>query len=115
MKKNRLVSLLLCAMMLLQTVAVYVQADETQPTETATATETTEATVNLDNIHVPAGEDASVVNGCRTLDGKMPLWGTSQLMPTSGAIMFYEVNSDTVVYSWMPDEAMEPASLSKRN
>lgn len=113
MKKNRLVSLLLCGIMLLQTIAVYVQADESQPAETTTATKTTEATVNLDDIHVPAGEDASVINGCRTLDGKMPLWGTSQLMPTSGAIMFYEVNSDTVVYSWMPDEPMEPASLAK--
>ena len=55
MKKNRLVSLLLCGIMLLQTIAVYVQADESQPTETTTATETTEATVNLDDIHVPAG------------------------------------------------------------
>ena len=113
MRKNRLACLLLCGLLLLQPAAVYAQADEIQPTETTVASESTEPAVNLDNIRVPAGEDASVVNGCRTLDGKMPLWGTSQLMPTSGAIMFYEVNSDTVVYSWMPDEPMEPASLAK--
>ena len=113
MKKIRLACLLLCSMLLLHSVAMTVQADESQPIETTMATEAEEPTVNLDDIHVPAGQDASVVNGCRTLDGKMPLWGTAQLMPTSGAIMFYEVNSDTVVYSWMPDESMEPASLVK--
>lgn len=113
MKKNRILCLLLCGFLLLQSTSVLVQADETQASETTGVTETTEPPVNLDDIHVPVGQDASVVNGCRTLDGKMPLWGTAQLMPTSGAIMFYEVNSDTVVYSWMPDEPMEPASLVK--
>lgn len=112
MKKNRVLSLLLCCVLLLQLGTVYVFADETQPSTEAT-TQATEETFSLEDIHVPAGEDASVVSGCRTLDGKMPLWGTSQLMPTSGAIMFYEVNSDTVVYSWNPDELMEPASLVK--
>ena len=97
MKKFRFACLLLCGLLLLQSMAVTVWADETQATETTDATESTEPTVNLDDIHVPAGQDASVVNGCRTLDGKMPLWGTAQLMPTSGAIMFYEVNSDTEI------------------
>lgn len=112
MKKIKVLSLFLCLVLLLQLSAVYVCADETQPS-TEETTEATEETYSLEDIHVPAGEDASVVSGCRTLDGKMPLWGTSQLMPTSGAIMFYEVNSDTVVYSWNPDEPMEPASLVK--
>lgn len=112
MKKNRVGSLLLCCILLLQLGTVHAYADETQ-SPTDTTTQATEETYTLDDIHVPAGEDASLVSGCRTLEGKMPLWGTSQLMPTSGAIMFYEVNSDTVVYSWNPDEPMEPASLVK--
>ena len=113
MKKNRLLCLLLCFLLLAQMTAVPVQADETETTQATTVPEVTEPSINLDDIHVPAGQDASIVNGCRTLDGMMPLWGTAQLMPTSGAIMFYEVNSDTVVYSWCPDERMEPASLVK--
>ena len=109
MKKNRIFSFLLCFILLLQPVVMPVYADETEPTTIPT----TEETYSLEDIHVPAGEDASVVGGCRTLDGKMPLWGNAQMFPTSGAIMFYEVNSDTVVYSWNPDDLMEPASLVK--
>jgi len=113
MKKTRILCLLLCGLLLIQSTAFLACADETEPTESTTVPQETDAPVNLDDIHVPAGADASLINGCRTLDGKMPLWGTEQLMPTSGAIMFYEVNSDTVVYSWNPDELMEPASLVK--
>ena len=113
MKKSRLLCLILCILLLVQAAAVFAQADETETTQATTVPDVTEPSINLDDIHIPAGQDASIVNGCRTLDGKMPLWGTAQLMPTSGAIMFYEVNSDTVVYSWYPDERMEPASLVK--
>ncbi len=113
MKKIRFLSLLLCCVLMVQAGATFVMADETEATTVPPTTEATEPPVNLDDIRVPAGVDASIANGCRTLDGKMPLWGTEQLMPTSGAIMFYEVNSDTVVYSWCPDERMEPASLVK--
>lgn len=113
MKKSRRLCLILCILLLVQAAAVFAQADETETTQATTVPDVTEPSINLDDIHIPAGQDASIVNGCRTLDGKMPLWGTAQLMPTSGAIMFYEVNSDTVVYSWYPDERMEPASLVK--
>ena len=109
MKKNRILCLALCGVLMLQLGTLPAYADETEPTTIPT----TEETYSLEDIHVPAGEDASIVGGCRTLDGKMPLWGNAQMFPTSGAIMFYEVNSDTVVYSWNPDELMEPASLVK--
>ena len=112
MKKIRILSILLCCLIMLQAGAIFATADEIETTVQPT-TEATDAPVNWEEIQVPAGVDASIANGCRTLDGKMPLWGTEQLMPTSGAIMFYEVNSDTVVYSWCPDEPMEPASLVK--
>ena len=113
MKKNRILCCLICCALLLHSGAMFVLADETESTELIPTTEAKDEAVNIDDIHVPAGMDASVVNGCRTLDGKMPLWGKEQLMPTSGAIMFYEVHSDTVVYSWCPDDMMEPASLVK--
>ncbi len=106
MKNFRLFSLMLAATVLLSLGSIGVLADETTAPQ-----ETTESTAP--NITVHNGQDASVVNGCRTIEGKMPLWGTQQLMPTSGAIVFYEVNSDTMVYSWEPDTVMEAASLVK--
>lgn len=58
-------------------------------------------------------EDQSITNGCRTVDGMIPLLGSSKLLDTTGAAFLYEINSDTVVYSYNPDAAMYPASLVK--
>lgn len=58
-------------------------------------------------------EDQSVTNGCRTIDGMIPLLGSHKILDTTAAAMLYEINSDTVVYAYNPDTAMYPASLVK--
>lgn len=57
--------------------------------------------------------DSSVIEGCHTIDAKDPLLGKSKLLDTAQGAFLYEVNTDTVVYAWRPDEKLPPASLVK--
>ena len=57
-------------------------------------------------------DDLSVLNGCNTLDAEYPLLGSDALPNTEAAIL-YEVNTDTLLYSWNPDGKMSPSSLTK--
>lgn len=83
--------------------------ETTQPTETVPQVEATNPPVYA----AFPGEDQSITNGCRTVDGMIPLLGSSKLLDTTAAAMLYEVNSDTVVYAYNPDASMYPASLVK--
>lgn len=55
----------------------------------------------------------SVVNGCSTLDGQVPVMGTQQLVPNMDAAILYDVNTETLLYALNPDTPMYPASLAK--
>lgn len=55
----------------------------------------------------------SVTSGSHSLDASQALMGNGKVLKTAGAAMLYEVNSDTMVYSWNADERLEPASLVK--
>lgn len=57
--------------------------------------------------------DSSVIEGCHTIDAKEPLLGDSKMLDTAQGAFLYEVNTDTVVYAWRPDEKLPPASLVK--
>ncbi|MGM9602931.1 MAG: D-alanyl-D-alanine carboxypeptidase family protein [Faecousia sp.] len=57
--------------------------------------------------------DSSVIEGCHTIDAKEPLMGDSKMLDTAQGAFLYEVNTDTVVYAWHPDEKLPPASLVK--
>lgn len=90
---------------------------------TANATQSTTQPTDADQSNIestaPAvyaafpGEDQSIVNGCRTVDGMIPLLGNSKILETTAAAMLYEIKSDTVVYAYNPDMSMYPASLVK--
>ena len=109
MKKSRLICLLLCFLVLMQPLAAY-----------ATATDNTDeptlpnsgGTVIGGNYQETSG-DASVVNGCHSINAQMPLWGNNKMLEAAGAAMLYEVNSETMMYAWNPDATMHPASLVK--
>ena len=58
-------------------------------------------------------EEASIIYGSHTIEGKMPVFGSSKYLQTSAAAFLYETNSDTVLYAWNPDTPMYPASLVK--
>lgn len=111
MKKLRLFSIFLCLILLFGALSV-------------SATETTEPTVEttlpeVPTVPAPTGPyqdsegDSSVASGSHSIDAQMPVWGKDQLLPTAGAAMLYELNSDTVVYSWNADLQMHPAALVK--
>lgn len=83
MKKHRLLCLFLCLIMCL---AVPVEA---------------------------AAGDSSVTAGCHSVDAALPLADSGQLTDTAKAAIVYELSSDTMVYSWNPDEKIYPSSMVK--
>lgn len=122
MKKQNAISLFLCAVMLISTFAMPVSAlsdamteavevtEETAPTQTASVTAIPELTSSV--THLPFGQ-ASILQGCRTLDGMMPLAGSERRLATSQGVFAYEVNSGTVIYSYNPDVKLATGTLSK--
>lgn len=57
--------------------------------------------------------DASVANGCHSVDAAFSLSESKQMLKTSKAAILYERNSDTLVYSWNADEKIYPSSMVK--
>ena len=110
MKKIRILSLLLCLMLLVQSVSFSVYATETtEPTQTPTEQETfpAEEPPQVEYGGVP------ISNGCRTINAQTPLGGTERMLETAQAAFIFEVNTETVLYSYNPDIRMYPGSLAK--
>ncbi len=57
--------------------------------------------------------DADEVSGCHSVDAAKPLMPGDQLLETSKAVFVYERNSDTLVYAWNADQALDPAGMPK--
>ena len=57
--------------------------------------------------------DQSVQNGCHSVDASMQLSEDGKLVETSKAVIIYDLTSDTMVYTWNPDEKIYPASMVK--
>ncbi len=51
--------------------------------------------------------------GCHSLKANMSLGGSDQLLDTAKAALLYELNSDTLLYSWNPDMQIDPTGLVK--
>lgn len=88
--------------------------------DAADVTETTAPTVAVQQsteapISVPlqADGDASVSNGCNTLDAAVPLGSNEIIVSTAKSAFLYELETDTVIYMWNPDLQVYPASLTK--
>lgn len=113
MKKNQIICLILCLLLLSQSLVFPGAATETSGTqETVETTAVTEDPTKETAGVVDAGTD-SVSNGCHSLDGKVPLAGSAQILDTAQAVFVYEVNTQTVLYAYNPDMHMYPGSLSK--
>lgn len=52
-------------------------------------------------------------NGCKTLDAKLPLKSDEQLLETAKSVILYELDSRTLVYTWNPDEQLDPSGMNK--
>lgn len=113
MKKNKWLSLFLCLILVLQC-AVF----------PAAATETTETAAPGSGLIAPGDYSAAqtsdgafgtvcVQNGCRTIDGMVPLAGSDRMLDTAQAAFCYEANTGTVIYAYNPDTKMSPGTLTK--
>lgn len=57
--------------------------------------------------------DGSIEYGCNTVDAKAPLLGAGEKLDLVASAIMYEANSDTLMYTWNPDDPQYPASLVK--
>ena len=109
MKKFRYLCILLCLIILLQSVTFSAAATETTvPTESSA--EETEPYVEPPTVEFGA---APITNGCRTINGMTPLGGTDKILKSAQAAFIYEVNTETIIYSYNPDIHLYPGSLAK--
>ena len=60
-----------------------------------------------------ATPDASILQGCNTLDGQIPFLGTGELVSNTVSAILYETNTDTLMYAHNADQQISPASLVK--
>lgn len=54
-----------------------------------------------------------VVNGCHTLDARVPFLGNHQLIDNARSAVLYEIGSQTLMHAYNADEIMYPASFVK--
>lgn len=117
MKKFRRISLWMLSLLMLGQ-CLLLPANAQQVTEIAASSATTEATLPLATMPVTQTEElpfgtVSVQNGCRTIDGMVPLGGQDPMLATAKSAFLYEETTDTVVYSYNPDIKLASGSLTK--
>lgn len=62
---------------------------------------------------VEINTDASVTSGCHSVDAAFALSDDGRLTETAQAVILYELNSDTMLYTYAPDEKIYPTSMVK--
>lgn len=119
MKKHSLLCLLMaliCLFSLIQPVSAE-SMDETAETSEATEEPTETLPVYDESAIAPSTNylfgSVCVLQGCRTIDGNMPLAGTARRTATAQAVFAYEKNTGTVVYSYNADAKLSPGGLAK--
>lgn len=60
-----------------------------------------------------ASADQSVTSGSHSVDASVSLSDEGQLTQTAKAVIIYELSSDTMLYTWNPDEKIYPSSMVK--
>lgn len=97
MKKMCKISAFLCTALLIFNIIVPVAAEESSDSDVIQG----------------VTEDASVYSGCHSVDAKIPMLGTSQLVTNAQSVFLYERSTDTTMYAWNADVQMAPSSLVK--
>lgn len=106
MKKNRWILMFMAAFLLLQSIAPSAAATEV-------TAESTEASLQqAQEMEIPFGQ-VSIQNGCRTIAGMSPLDGKERKLSTAQGVFLYEMNTDTVIYSYNADTKLAPGTLAK--
>lgn len=57
--------------------------------------------------------DISVSSGCRGIDAAIPILGSAQFTENAQSIVMYEATTDTLMYTWNPDQQLHPAGMVK--
>ena len=116
MKKSNLnlLALLLTAALVMQCALLPVSAET--PTDAASQpvaqTDTTESKSDASSIQAEFGS-VSILQGCRTIDGMVPLSGSERRLETAQSVFVFDTKTQTVVYSYNPDMKMSPGTLAK--
>lgn len=112
MKKNRIFSLLLCLILLLQSTPFSIRAEETTaPVETTVPVQ--QETAPYEQPPEVEYGGAAISNGCRTINGMTPLGGNDKILKSAQAAFIYEINTETIIYAYNPDVRLYPGSLAK--
>lgn len=114
MKKRSLLSLFLAIVTLLSCTALPAHAEEMEGEETE---ETETLPIYAEDAPAPVTDlafgSACVIEGCRTIDGLVPLAGSARRLATAQGVFAFERNTGTVVYSYNPDARLSPGGLTK--
>lgn len=113
MKKVKRVSFALCLCLMLQWLCLPVQATELTQTTEPTQAQISDATAATAATETAAFGTVCIQNGCRTIEGKVPLAGSDKRLDSAQGAFLYEVTTDTVVYSYNPDMKIHPGTLAK--
>ena len=73
-------------------------------------------TLLVSNLCIPASasnNNPAVYNGCHSVDATMTLSDEEKLVETSKAVILYELNSGTMLYTLNPDGKVYPTSMVK--
>ena len=54
-----------------------------------------------------------ILNGCRTIDGYVPLGGSDRRLDSAQAAIAFERSTGTLVYAYNPDTRLSPGGLTK--
>lgn len=123
MKKKKFFSALLAALLLVNALCLPVHA-ETEPSETGETTNS-ESTVTESTFVPPLpwetegtdtssfSGDASVNNGSHSINAQMSVASVMDYAVKCKAALLYELDTETMVYSYNVDEKLYPASLTK--
>ena len=114
MKKNNVIALLLCLALLFQLTPLPVSAETAEEwvTDPTAMTEPSAAQLNPSATQGEFGSD-SVLNGCRTIEGQVPLSGNERRLDTAQRVFVFDTKTNTVVYSYNPDMKLSPGTLAK--
>ena len=110
MKKNSIVCLFLCFTLLCSLSIPIFAATEATSSE-ANLSQETSAVETTPETTQPTQLDASIINGCHTIEAQVPLYTVEGLSAES--LMLYEVNTQTMLCAISPDMVCTPASLVK--
>lgn len=111
MKKTKWLSLALCLLLTLQCLTVPALAAETAEDSDLPEPTAEDSVINAEN--EAAFGTVSIQQGCRTLNGMVPLGGSDRKLETAQGVFLYEVKTNTVIYSYNADLKLAPGNLAK--